>query len=80
MLESVAIIVAIIGTGFAVLIGMGAIVITLFLWARSESRQDAKAASDQITAIRELVNSIQQEMKDFHRELCSLKKDIEKSP
>ena len=37
----------------------------LFLWARSESRADYRC-------IRQLVESIQVEMKDFHGRLCAI--------
>jgi len=39
--------------------------IVLFLWARTESRADYRA-------IRQLMEVIQQEMKDFHGRLCAL--------
>jgi hypothetical protein len=39
--------------------------ITLFLWARSEAREDQHQ-------IRDLVVAIQEEMKDFHGRLCSI--------
>lgn len=39
--------------------------ITLFLWARSESRQDQ-------AQIRDLIVAIQNEMKDFHGRLCAI--------
>lgn len=35
----------------------------LFIWARSEARHDQQE-------IREIIRSIQEEMKDFHARLC----------
>jgi hypothetical protein len=37
--------------------------LALFIWARSEARSDQQE-------IREIIRSIQQEMKDFHARLC----------
>lgn len=37
----------------------------LFMWARSESRADYRA-------IRQLIEAIQAEMKDFHGRLCAI--------
>lgn len=39
--------------------------LTLWFWARSESRAD-------IRAIMALIDSIQKEMKDFHSRLCAI--------
>lgn len=39
--------------------------VALFLWARSESRADYRA-------LRQLIEAIQEEMKDFHGRLCKL--------
>jgi hypothetical protein len=39
--------------------------ITLFLWARSEAREDQQE-------IRNLVKAIQDEMKDFHGRMCAI--------
>lgn len=39
--------------------------IMLFLWARSESRADYRA-------LREVINAIQTEIKDFHGRLCAI--------
>lgn len=37
----------------------------LFLWARSEARNDQQE-------IREIIRAIQEEMKDFHGRLCKI--------
>lgn len=56
---------AIIGSNIALMmISLGS-TITLFLWSRSEARQDQ-------AQIRDLIVSIQQEMKDFHGKLCAI--------
>jgi len=39
--------------------------IALFLWARSESRADYRA-------LRQVIEAIQVEMKDFHGRLCAI--------
>lgn len=39
--------------------------VVLFLWARSESRADARMMI-------EMVDGIRQEMKDFHGRLCAI--------
>lgn len=43
----------------------------LFMWARSESRADYRA-------IRQLIEAIQVEMKDFHGRLCALEEKNKK--
>ena len=45
--------------------------IALFLWARSESRSDYRA-------IRQLIEAIQTEMKDFHGRLCAIEEKNKK--
>lgn len=62
------------------LLGNAAIIIPLFLWTRSESREDVRHTQSIIESIRaemresrdqttNLIFSIQQEMKDFHGRL-----------
>ena len=46
-------------------IANGAIIIPLFLWNRSESREDTRMMLGMIQAI-------QDEMKDFHGRLCAI--------
>lgn len=50
----------------------------LFLWARSESRSDWKHMDNKIDAIRELIQAIQLEMKDFHNRLCKIEEERKK--
>lgn len=59
-------------TFITVLIGFIAIIgsnIGLFLWNRSESRNDIRAMENRTFALLEGINK---EMKDFHGRLCSL--------
>ncbi len=55
----------IVGANFALLLGFIGTAITMFLWARSEAREDRKNAE-------KMIYNIQQEMKDFHGRMCSL--------
>lgn len=58
-------IITIVLTGMGIIIGMGAIIITLFLWNRAESNSDRRDIVNLIIAIKD-------EMKDFHDRLCSI--------
>lgn len=42
--------------------------IAMFMWSRSESRHDQQE-------IREIIRSIQDEMKDFHARLCVIEEN-----
>ena len=42
----------------------------LFLWNRSESRQDIRHMDARLEATRELVRAIYDESRDFHARLC----------
>lgn len=55
----------------------------LFIWGRTESRNDVKHMDSKLEAIRELANAIhketqmslagiREEMRDFHNRLCSI--------
>ena len=70
-------------TVLALIIGNGALIIPLFLWNRSESRADMRHTDAKLESTRELVraihdenrnviSSIQEEMKDFHNRLCTI--------
>lgn len=48
----------VVGTGIGIIIAMGAIVITLFLWNRGEANADRRAMAE--------------EMKDFHNRLIAI--------
>ncbi len=62
-------------TIFGVIIANAAMVITLFLWTRSESRNDIRHMDNKLDAIRELTYAIHLEMKDFHNRLCAIEKE-----
>ena len=53
-----------------------ALILTLWLWNRSESRNDHRhlenSVSTIITAIHQEITAINQEMKDFHGRLCAI--------
>jgi hypothetical protein len=44
----------------------------LFIWNRSESRNDARNTDAKLEAIRALTYVILQESKDFHGRLCTI--------
>lgn len=44
----------------------------LIVWFRAESRNDWRHMDQKVDAMKELVVSIQLEMKDFHGRLCSI--------
>ncbi len=71
-MENLGLFVTIIATGMAVLLGMGGIVITLFLWNRNESNAARRDIVNLVIAIKEDIQAIQLEMKDFHGRLCSI--------
>jgi hypothetical protein len=51
--------ITILGTGLGIIIAMGALILTLFLWSRGEANADRRD-------IVNLIISIKEEMKDFH--------------
>ena len=62
------IIIAIVGSSMAVV----GVVLALFLWNRGEANSDRRDIVNLIVAIKEDVQAIQMEMKDFHAILCSI--------
>lgn len=46
----------------------------LFVWNRSESRQDIRHMDAKLEAQRNLINAIHHEMKDFHHRLIDIEK------
>lgn len=46
--------------------------IALFLWTRSESREDIRHMDAKLESTRELVRAIHDEVKDFHGRLCAI--------
>lgn len=52
-----------------IIVGNGALVIPLFLWNRSEARADHRELE---TWTKNMLASIQAEIKDFHARLCAI--------
>jgi hypothetical protein len=46
----------------------------LFIWVRTESRADVRHMDNKIDSIRELVNAIHLEVKDFHNRMADLER------
>src|SRR5271170_2635408 len=59
-------------TILGVFIANAAIVIPLFLWSRAEARADALQTEAKLESTRELVKTIQNEIKNFHNRLCEI--------
>lgn len=58
---------------FAVFIFVNlAFTLTLWLWNRSESRNDHRHMENILESQRSLINAIHDEMKDFHGRLCAI--------
>ena len=55
-------------------------IVGLFVWNRSESRSDMRMAREDTRMMLALINSIKEEIKDFHGRLCALeeRKKMEK--
>ena len=50
----------------------------LFIWNRTESRNDIRHMDNKMDAMRELLHAIHMEMKDFHNRLCMIEKERRK--
>lgn len=59
-------------TVLGMFIANAALIIPLFLWNRSESREDIRHMDSKLESTRELVKAIYDEVKDFHSRLCSI--------
>jgi hypothetical protein len=71
-MENLGLIVAIIGSAFGIVaITLGS-TITLFLWSRGEANADRQSMVDLVIAIKEDIQAIQLEMRDFHNRLCDI--------
>ena len=57
------------GTTGGLFVASAAVMITLFLWCRSESRADNRQMLSMMQGIQAQIGAIQQEMKDFHGRL-----------
>lgn len=47
-------------------------IVGLFIWNRSESRQDMRMAREDYRRIEDLIEAIKDEIKDFHGRLCAI--------
>ena len=56
-------------------LGNAATIIPLFLWARSESRADHRHLEGYVKLT---IDSIKEEMKDFHARLCAIEERTRK--
>lgn len=63
---------------FMLVLGNAALIIPLFLWNRSESRDDIRHMDSKLESTRELVRAIHEEMKDFHNRLCKIEERMKK--
>jgi len=63
--------------GFALMIS---ILVFLFFWNRSEARTDSRQYAQDIKELRreliDVMRSIDQEIKDFHGRLCSMRRTL----
>lgn len=61
---------------FGIILGNGALIIPLFIWNRTESRNDIRHMDVKFEIFRnetkDLLIAIQTEMKDFHGRLCTI--------
>lgn len=82
-MEPFGLIITIVLTGMGIIIGMGALVTTLFLWNRNEANADRRDIVNLMFAIKEDAANFREEtanfrremgdeMKDFHRNLCRI--------
>lgn len=63
---------AIVGSNLALMVVSMGSTITLFLWARSEARSDYEHLDKKIDVMKDLIATIQLEMKDFHNKICNI--------
>ncbi len=56
-------------TIMGVMIGNATMVISMFLWVRSESRADARHTDAKLESTRDLVRAIHDEVQDFHKQI-----------
>ncbi len=67
-MEYLGLIIALVGSAFTIVAAM----IAMMLWVRSEANSDRRDIVNLIIAIKEDVQAIQLEMKDFHGRLCEI--------
>lgn len=71
-MENLGLIIAIVGSAIGIIALTIGSMITLFLWNRSEANSDRRDIVNLIVSIKEDVQAIQLEMKDFHNRLCEI--------
>ena len=75
-MENLGLIITLIGTGMGIIIALGAIIVTLFLWQRGEANADRRDIVNLIIAIKEDARTFSEKManesKDFHARLCNI--------
>jgi hypothetical protein len=74
-MEYMGLIITIVGTGIGIIISLGALVLTLFLWNRGEGNSDRRDIVNLVIAIKEDIQAIQLEMKDFHNRLVDIERN-----
>jgi len=80
-------IITVLGTGIGIIVAIGALILTLFLWVRGEARTDARHFDQETKQLRREVIDIMREIKEdaknfreqwalesreFHGRLCSI--------
>jgi hypothetical protein len=71
-MDNLPLIIAIVGSAIGIIALTIGSMITLFLWNRSEANADRRDIVNLIVSIKEDVQAIQLEMKDFHGRLCEI--------
>lgn len=71
-MDDLALVITIVGTGMGIIIALGALVLTLFFWNRGEANSDRRDMVSLVVAIKDDIQAIQLEMKDFHNRLVSI--------
>lgn len=61
-------VIAIVGSAVAII----AVIIMLMLWVRAEGNADRRDIVNLIVAIKDDIQAVQLEMKDFHNRLCEI--------
>jgi Flp pilus assembly protein TadB len=82
MNADLSLIVAVVGSAFATVLGLGALVVSMFFWIRSEANTDRRELDSKFEEGRRetqaLIKSMNEawlnEQKDFHRRLFELEK------
>ena len=65
-------------TILTLILGNAAVIVPLFIWVRSEAREDMRHNDAKLESTRELVRAIHDEVKDFHNRLCEIESRTKK--